>query len=239
MFAAHVLLTLGALTGIASLAALWSSVGFRNYPPYEDMAVLTTSTVFTYIGLLGLVLPAAVMAAVSAVQLRRVAVGGVLPGAVRGCAPSAPAIQGCAWAGTAFFLVSGLAGRLLTAYDTPLDAFGATCLVCGCVLTSVAGCCVMGAVPGLGAARSNPCCVAVAGEEEADDLLPSTASAGVSVRTPDAPNADAPDAEDAEPPPRTAWAAAAKAHKDAAAAAPRPDDAAADSALRRPESASL
>lgn len=216
MFAAHALLTMGACTGIASLSALWASVSATNAPAISSLSVLVPSTVFTYIGLLGLVMPAAVMAAVSAVRLRRLAVGLEMPPPGIGCAPSSPAIQATAWAGSLFYLISGLAGRLLTRYVNGLDVWSAICLVVGSVCSSVAGCCVMGAIPGLGSSRSNPCCVAVAGETEGDGLMqpPPTDSAELSVRAPAETLVGAGRAGSV--PPRAAWTAKAVDSKEGA-----------------------
>jgi hypothetical protein len=158
MIAAHCMLMMGTLTSIASLSIVYASIDGRTYRGRILLNILAVPAAFSFISLICLLFPGVVLSGVAAVQLRRLAVGGVMPERSC-CAPSAPAIQGLSWAGTSFYLVLGLTTRTLIFSGLALDVFSVICLLIGCVLTSVVGCCAMGALPGLGAGRENSCCV--------------------------------------------------------------------------------
>ena len=165
MLSAHCLLLTGVITGVASLAIVFASLSGMEGGAVLG-AFLLAPAVFSFIGLLCLVLPGAILSGLAAVQLRKLAVGGAMPSAPAGCsccAPTAPAIQGLAWSGTLFFFILGLSTRLLMVRGLALDVFAVVCLLVGCVLASAAGCCVMGPLPALGSGRENVCCVEPSG----------------------------------------------------------------------------
>jgi hypothetical protein len=106
--------------------------------------------------------------------------------------PSLPAVQALSWLG--FFLVLGGAIEAYTFCAmyavalASLDATGATtglgsggallafslfCLFVSCILVSVAGCCTVGNLPGVGVRRGCCCCV----ENNADQLEDPAAAA--------------------------------------------------------------
>ena len=191
MMAAHCLLVMGTITGIASLsiviATLRSLSGSGTYGirSYVLLAVLSVPTAFSFIGLICLVLPSAVLSGIAAVRLRQLAVGGAMPAACASgccCAPSAPAIQGLAWSGVLLYFILGLSTRLLMVPGLALDVFSVICLLVGCVLASVSGCCAMGPLPGLGAGRANLCCAEPAVEEgEGGTLAEGSSQAAIEV----------------------------------------------------------
>ena len=160
MLAAHALLSLGLLMGLGALGALLGSANAAN--PLEPTT--PPAAALSVVALLAAALPATAMAGVAAIRLRKLAARGELPPARAPCAPSAPAIVTCAWVAAGVYTLAGAATRF-PAYGLGLDVCAALALLGGGVLASLSSC-QMGAVPGLGPARSCACCVAGGGEGE-------------------------------------------------------------------------
>ncbi len=128
---------------------------------------LLYGAIIVYIGAIGFIFPAWVMAAVAACRLRGVAVAGVAP-PVGCCTPNFPAIQGLAWYGVyvviagaaADWVIVGIISALMqSSIGSPGMAylgFAVACLLLAAICFSVVGCCTVGHLPGLG--RSATCC---------------------------------------------------------------------------------
>ena len=193
LYGGYALLTLGLLTGLAAPAIPWYAMTYSRHPLSQTQvfsALTTDYTVsmgdigysisgFTIViigggvvyGGLALVLAAWVMALLAVIRVRGVARSGVAPPVSGGCAPSMPAILGCAWVGFAVVLAgSGAAWALSAAQLASLPpisglgpgaallAFAVAAIAGGAVLLSVASA-MLGNLPGVGAARANCCCV--------------------------------------------------------------------------------
>ena len=119
-------------------------------------------------GLAAFTFAAAVLAGVASARARRVVVQGVLP-PVGGCnAASLPAATALAWVG---FVVEIIGAAIVWGYYTPTAVLNAIPLgagsgllaasiathFVGCLLLSVASCCVLGNLPGVGCARGGGC----------------------------------------------------------------------------------
>ncbi len=113
--------------------------------------------------------PAWVCAAVAAIRLRGATLG--VPPPVSCCSPSFPVIQALAWVGTAV-LAAGAATNyafseyLFTTSESPIGnpgaaylGFALACAATAATLFSVAGCCCIGHLPGLGRSATCCCCV--------------------------------------------------------------------------------
>jgi len=88
------------------------------------------------------------------------------------CSPSMPAVVGCLWTGVVYVFFGACSNwalfdtyRRLFSLDTPSASpgysfliFAVLCLVAAAILFSYAGCLLRG-MPGVGASRSNCCCV--------------------------------------------------------------------------------
>jgi hypothetical protein len=191
LYGGYALLTLGLLAGLAAPAIPWYAmtnsspsqtlsisaltqdltVAYSSAAGYSFSAItiVTAGGVVVYVGL-AFVLAAWAMALVAVIRVRGVARSGVAP-PVSCCAPSMPAILGCAWVGLAVVLAgSGTAWALSAALLASLPptsglgpgaallAFAVAAIAGGAVLLSVAGA-MLGNLPGVGAARANCCCV--------------------------------------------------------------------------------
>ena len=193
LYGGYALLTLGLLTGLAAPAIPWYAMTYSRHP-LSQTQVLSALTMdytvsmgdigysfsgFTIViigggvvyGGLALVLAAWAMALLAVIRVRGVARSGVAPPVSGGCAPSMPAILGCAWVGFAVVLAgSGAAWALSAAQLASLPpisglgpgaallAFAVAAIAGGAVLLSVASA-MLGNLPGVGAARANCCCV--------------------------------------------------------------------------------
>jgi hypothetical protein len=121
-------------------------------------------------GLVAFSFAAAVLAGVASARVRRVVVQGVLP-PVGGCnAASLPAATALAWVG---LVVEIVGAAILWGYYTPTAVLNANMWQFGagsgllaasvathfvsCLLLSVASCCVLGNLPGVGCARGGGC----------------------------------------------------------------------------------
>ena len=107
-------------------------------------------------------------------RTRGLARQGIAPSLSPCCAPSLPAIQGCLWFGTiavwfglggfwafdlSLFLQSFSPTTRIDSPLLPLLTFSAACLLVAAALFSVAGCFVLGPLPGLGTSSFACCCV--------------------------------------------------------------------------------
>ncbi len=119
--------------------------------------------------------PAWVCAAVAAIRLRGATLG--VPPPVSACTPSFPAIQALTWTGTAVLIAGAATNYYFLEYEqyyatsesligSPGAAylgFALLCAIAAATLFSVAGCCCIGHLPGLG--RSATCCCCVETED--------------------------------------------------------------------------
>jgi hypothetical protein len=163
-------------------------------------------------------------------RVRGVAVLGATTGAGGCCAPSIPGILGCLWAGFLFVLAGGgvnwvvngfmtlykrgafnPAAAVSTSPGAALLALSVACLFLSAVLYSVAGCCALGPLPGVGiAAHPHCCCVERNRSRRPPDTgcccLPEVAGPQQPVLQPAAPDSDDDDADrpSPRPPPRAA-----------------------------------
>ena len=180
--AGYCLLTLGLLAAIASPAIPWWYGNGQSMTGLEYKVnifgrtnsfvnpYLIGGSIAIYFGLV-FVLSAWVMGLQMAVRVRTFLLSKTFP-ATGCCSPSMPAVVGCLWTGVVYVFFGACSNwalfdtyRRLFSLDTPSASpgysfliFAVLCLVAAAILFSYAGCLLRG-MPGVGASRSNCCCV--------------------------------------------------------------------------------
>ena len=189
LFAAFGLQLMGLLTGLAAPAIPWLynsyyivseftlTVGSENrYVQYPNVYMIGGG-VTTYFGLVFFIFPSTIMLIGATARVRSVAADGRMP-PVACCVPSLPAVQALSWIGSFLVLGGALSAytfcTIFAAALASLDATGAVtglgsggallafslfCLFISSILASVAGCCTLGNLPGVGVRRGCCCCV--------------------------------------------------------------------------------
>lgn len=134
----------------------------------RTITFITYAAAVVYAGLL-FVYAAWFMALFVVIRVRGVARSGIAPPVRFCCAPSLPAILGCAWtglvvvlagSGAAWAFIPSVAGLPISGLGpgVALLAFAIAALAVGAILLSVASA-MLGNLPGVGASRAKCCCV--------------------------------------------------------------------------------
>jgi len=156
-----------------SAGLIFTAVDFTYETSFGSVTItspLVIGAVIAFVGLIAFVFSSLIMGYVALCRVRAVSKYGAAP-PVSCCGPGMPAIQGLAWFGMIMYIIGmaidwtliGLIRAVVRVGGVGpggnLAAASFVFLLAGACSYSVAGCCRLGPLPGVGTSRSSCCCI--------------------------------------------------------------------------------